>query len=188
MVDIGLTVACWDYDRTKALLDGRVGITRFRELQIEDLLGREPVKLEEDEVESFIRGKTVMVTGAGGSIGAEMVRQVAKYRPERLLLVERAEFVLFETDRELRFKWPEIEIHPLVADVCDSSRMRQIFARFRPQVVFHAAAHKHVPLVELNVTEGVRNNPRVSQGETRKVPRKGDPSPQPEGGEKGISE
>ncbi|MGB5572928.1 MAG: nucleoside-diphosphate sugar epimerase/dehydratase, partial [Thermoanaerobaculia bacterium] len=140
------------------LLDGRVGITRFRELQIEDLLGREPVKLEEDEVESFIRGKTVMVTGAGGSIGAEMVRQVAKYRPERLLLVERAEFVLFETDRELRSKWPEIEIHPLVADVCDSSRMRQIFAQFRPQVVFHAAAHKHVPLVELNVTEGVRNN------------------------------
>ena len=140
------------------LLDGRVGITRFRELQIEDLLGREPVKLEEDQVESFIRDKTVMVTGAGGSIGAEMARQVVKYRPKRLLLVERAEFVLFETDRELRTGWPEVPIDPLVADVCDSSRMRQIFSESRPQVVFHAAAHKHVPLVELNAAEGVRNN------------------------------
>ncbi len=140
------------------LLDGRVGITRFRELQIEDLLGREPVKLEEDEVQSFIRGKTVMVTGAGGSIGSEMARQVAKYGPQRLLLVERAEFVLFETDRELRAQWPEIEIEPLVADVCDASRMRRIFAASRPQVVFHAAAHKHVTLVELNVAEGIRNN------------------------------
>ena len=140
------------------ILDGRVQITRFRDLQIEDLLGREPVQLDEDVVAGFIKGKSVLVTGAGGSIGSELARQVARFEPEKLLLVERAEFALFDVDRSLRPLWPEIEIVALVADVCDEARMRSIFAKQRPDVVFHAAAHKHVPLTEMNPCEAIKNN------------------------------
>ena len=140
------------------VLDGRVSITRFRSLQIEDLLGRDPVQLEEGHVADFLAGKAVMVTGAGGSIGSEISRQVAKFRPSTLVLVDRAEFALFDIDRTLRKTWPELSTFAVVGDVCDSSRMRVVFDRYRPSVVFHAAAHKHVPLVEANVSEGVKNN------------------------------
>ena len=129
------------------ILDGRVQITRFRDLQIEDLLGRDPVRLDEDVVAGFIRGKTVMVTGAGGSIGSELARQVARFEPETLLLVERAEFALFEVDRDLRAGRPDTAVVSAVGDI-----------RYTPQVVFHAAAHKHVPLAEANPCEAVKNN------------------------------
>jgi FlaA1/EpsC-like NDP-sugar epimerase len=122
------------------------------------LLGREPVRLDEDEMQGFLAGKTVMVTGAGGSIGSELARQVARFEPAALLLVERAEFALFSIDRELRDLYPDLEIMPLTADVCDEGRMRTIFAKYEPQVVVHAAAHKHVPMMEFNPTEAVKNN------------------------------
>jgi len=140
------------------ILDGRVQITRFRDLQIEDLLGRDPVQLDEEVVASFIKGKTVMVTGAGGSIGSELARQVSRFEPQTLLLIERAEFALFDIERDLRRNWPDAQIEALVADVCDESRMRTLFSRYRPAVVFHAAAHKHVPLAEANPCEAVKNN------------------------------
>jgi FlaA1/EpsC-like NDP-sugar epimerase len=140
------------------ILDGRVGISRIRDLQVEDLLGREPVRLEEESIRTFLYGKTVMVTGAGGSIGSELARQVAWFKPSRLLLVERAEFALFNVDHQLKELWPSLSIVPLVADIGDEVRMVSIFKQFRPEVVLHAAAHKHVPMMETNPMEAVKNN------------------------------
>jgi FlaA1/EpsC-like NDP-sugar epimerase len=140
------------------LLQGKVKVTRIRDVQIEDLLGREPVELAEDEVSRFIAGKAVMVTGAGGSIGAELARQVARFGPSALLLIERAEFALFAIDGELRREFPGVRVVALVADVADEARMRSIFREFRPEFVLHAAAHKHVPLMECNETEAIKNN------------------------------
>jgi FlaA1/EpsC-like NDP-sugar epimerase len=140
------------------ILSGAVEISRIRDVEIEDLLGREPVILDEELLRSFLAGKTVMVTGAGGSIGAELTRQVAGFKAGTLLLVERAEFALFDVDRELRAAYPELAIVPLVADVCDRELMRGLMDRFKPSVVLHSAAHKHVPMMESNRTEAVKNN------------------------------
>ena len=140
------------------ILDGRVGITRFRDIEIEDLLGRAPVQMDQEEVEPFIKGKTVLVTGAGGSIGAELSKQIARFEPAKLILLERAEFALFQIHRELGNEWPELSTEPVVADICDRDRMRRIFARWKPAVVFHSAAHKHVPLTEANPCEAVKSN------------------------------
>ena len=140
------------------ILLGNVKISRIRDLQIEDLLGREPVHLDEAQMERFLVGKTVMVTGAGGSIGSELARQVARFDPGKLLLVERAEFALFDADRALGRQFPDLSKVSLVADISDQARMRSVFAAHRPHVVFHAAAHKHVPMMESNVSEAVKNN------------------------------
>ena len=140
------------------ILQGNVEVSRVRDLQIEDLLGREPVRLDEDAMSGFLAGKVVAVTGAGGSIGSELARQTARFGPARLLLLERAEFALFNIDRELRERWPDISIIPLVADVTNETRIRAIFETHRPQVVLHAAAHKHVPLMEQNGAEAIKNN------------------------------
>ena len=127
-------------------------------LDLAGLLGRPMVNLDTPELQRFLAGKRVMVTGAGGSIGSEICRQAMRFCPERLLLVERAENSLFEIDRELRHNWVGAEIRPYIADVCDSKRMRQIFYRQQPQVVFHCAAHKHVPMMEANACEAIKNN------------------------------
>jgi FlaA1/EpsC-like NDP-sugar epimerase len=140
------------------LLQGRVSLSRFRDVRTEDLLQRDAVHLDEADLEAFLDGRSAMVTGAGGSIGSELARQIARFAPRRLLLVERAEFALFEIDRELREAHPELEIVPLVADIGDPSRMRAIFRQFRPELIAHAAAHKHVPLMEDNACEAVGNN------------------------------
>ncbi len=140
------------------IIEGRVEISRIRDVEIEDLLGREPVQLDTESIMKELAGKTVMVTGAGGSIGSELARQVQRFAPARLLLVERAEFALFDIDMELKAANRGPSIVPLVADVGDESRMRAIFSLYRPQVVIHAAAHKHVPLMESNATEAVQNN------------------------------
>jgi len=140
------------------IIDGSVEISRIRDVQIEDLLGREPVELEQAAVAEFLNDKVVMVTGAGGSIGSELCRQVARFDIACLVLVERAEFALFETDRELRQRWPDRRIAPVVADICDAERLEGVFAQHKPTVVIHAAAHKHVPLMELNPTEAIKNN------------------------------
>jgi len=140
------------------IIEGRVEISRIRDVQIEDLLGRDPVKLDVESLNKELAGRTVMVTGAGGSIGSELARQVQRFAPANLLLVERAEFALFEIDHELRTTNPAQSIVPLVADIGDEPRMRAIFNSYRPQVVIHAAAHKHVPLMEFNPIEAVKNN------------------------------
>ncbi len=140
------------------VLEGRVEISRIRDVQIEDLLGREPVQLDIDSIRRELTAKTVMVTGAGGSIGSELARQASRFSPAKLLLVERAEFALFNIHRELLGLNSKFPILPLVADVGDERRMRALFSTYEPDVVLHAAAHKHVPMMESNPTEAVKNN------------------------------
>ena len=140
------------------IVHGRVQISRIRDVEIEDLLGREPVQLDNENLSDFLADKVVMVTGAGGSIGSELVRQVAGFNPKLILLVERAEYMLFQIERELAKDFSETHFLPLLADVLDAPRMREIFAEFKPEVVFHAAAHKHVPLMEVNPAEAIKNN------------------------------
>jgi FlaA1/EpsC-like NDP-sugar epimerase len=127
-------------------------------IDIFHLLGREPVCLDTPELQRFLAGKSILVTGAGGSIGSEICRQTMKFCPRRLILVERAENALFEIDRELRERWIGADIRPCLADICDQDRIESIFKEERPEVVFHCAAHKHVPLMEENPGEAVKNN------------------------------
>lgn len=140
------------------IVHGHVNVSRIRDVQIEDLLGREPVQLDTKNLYEFLGGKTVMVTGAGGSIGSELVRQLTNFAPEKILLVEQSEFALFQIERELSANSENPPFLPLIADVADAPRIREIFERFKPEVVFHAAAHKHVPLMEANPTEAIKNN------------------------------
>ncbi len=140
------------------ILDGSVQLSRIRDVSIEDLLGREPVELDLDLVSSFVAAKVVLVTGAGGSIGSELCRQVARFGPKRLVLLEQAEFGLFTIHQELSRTHPEIDLGPVICDVCDAARVASVFAEEQPQVVFHAAAHKHVPMMEWNPGEAVKNN------------------------------
>ena len=140
------------------IAQGRVSVNRIRDVEIEDLLGRDPVQLDDKNLHDFLTDKTVMVTGAGGSIGSELVRQITRYHPRRLLLIERAEYMLFQIGRELAGNFKDVDAVPLLADISDEPRMREIFERYRPEVIFHAAAHKHVPLMETNAVEAVKNN------------------------------
>ena len=140
------------------IVGGRVNLSRIRKVAIEDLLRREAVTLDEDAIASVVKDRTVLVTGAGGSIGSELCRQICRFGPTRLLLVDHAENNLFHVDRELREHSPELSIHALIADIRDRARMEAIFAEHRPQAVFHAAAHKHVPMMEHNPCEAVKNN------------------------------
>jgi len=140
------------------IVGNKLNLSRIREVAIEDLLGREPVNLDEDVIGSTIRSRIVLVTGAGGSIGAELCRQICRFGPGRLILVERFENALFEIHRELTAAFPQVPIEPRVADVCDMARMTQIFEASKPGFVFHAAAHKHVPMMEWNPGEAVKNN------------------------------
>jgi FlaA1/EpsC-like NDP-sugar epimerase len=143
---------------------GEVQIDGSRDSQIEVTLHREPHQPDEEEMKRLLTGKSVMVTGAGGSIGAELARQVARFQPSSLLLVERAECSLLSIDRELRERWGSLSIVPLLADICDSRRMYTLFTWYNPQVVLHAAAHKHIPMMELNLTEAIKNNALATFG------------------------
>ena len=127
-------------------------------VSLHELLGRDPVNLDTPEMQRFLAGKRVMVTGAGGSIGSEICRQTMKFCPQRMVLLERAENNLFEIDRELRQRWIGADLQPHVADICDAERIGQVFEAEQPQVVFHCAAHKHVPMMEINPCEAIRNN------------------------------
>lgn len=138
--------------------DERITMDKVREVQIEDLLGRKPVKLQLDEIAGYLKGERVLVTGAGGSIGSELCRQVARFEPESLLLLGRGENSIYEIDRELNESYPSLHKIPIIADIRDRARLTQIFSEYRPTVVFHAAAHKHVPLMESAPDEAVKNN------------------------------
>jgi FlaA1/EpsC-like NDP-sugar epimerase len=140
------------------LTSGRVQVTKVRPVQVEDLLGREAVDLKNADIAELLKDQVVMVTGAGGSIGSELCRQIATYNPKRLLLVEQAEGSLFTIEAELNDRGYQHVIVPLVADITDIPRMRAIFDRFGPKVVFHAAAHKHVYMMERQPGEAVKNN------------------------------
>ncbi|MDQ3993114.1 MAG: polysaccharide biosynthesis protein [Actinomycetota bacterium] len=131
---------------------------QIRPVEVEDVLGREPVEVDLAALASYLAGQTVLVTGAGGSIGAELCRQIARLGPQRLVLVEQAETALFEIERELVDERGFTAAHPVIADIGNRVKARQIFEKYRPGVVFHAAAYKHVPLMEANPVESVRNN------------------------------
>jgi len=140
------------------LIDGRVTVSQIRPVDIDDLLGRETVELDSEAVRRFIRGRRILITGAGGSIGSEMCRQVCNYQPAELILVEQAENPLFDIENELKDAYPDIPTEPCVCDICDRQRVMDIWRGRRPEVVVHAAAHKHVPLMERNPCEAVKNN------------------------------
>jgi FlaA1/EpsC-like NDP-sugar epimerase len=140
------------------ILTGNVSVTQFREIQIEDLLRRTPIQTDLEAVGALVSNRVVMVTGAGGSIGSELCRQVARLSPSRLVLLGHGENSIFEITEELGHSQPDAPIEAVIADVRDRDRIQQVFDRIRPDVVFHAAAHKHVPLMEANVIEAITNN------------------------------
>ena len=140
------------------IASGKLSVSQIRNVDINDLLGREAVELDLDLIEAFLKDKTILVTGAGGSIGSEMCRQVCNFNPKLLLLVEQAENPLFYMERELRRKFPDISINAIVCNITDKIRVDGIFETYKPEVIIHAAAHKHVPLMELNPGEAIKNN------------------------------
>ena len=129
-----------------------------KEVQIEDLLGRDPIKINMQEIAAHLEGKRVLITGAAGSIGSEIMRQVAMFNPYQLILIDSAETPLHDIRLEIKNRWSELEAHTLVANVTNQPRMESIFAEFKPEYVFHAAAYKHVPMMEDNVSEAIQNN------------------------------
>ncbi|WP_214798841.1 nucleoside-diphosphate sugar epimerase/dehydratase [Exiguobacterium sp. s50] len=137
---------------------GKVAVNQMRQVSIDDLLGREPVELDISGIQSEVEGKTVLVTGAGGSIGSEICRQILKFSPNRLLLLGHGENSIYLIERELRELNLEVDLIPVIADVQDVERLREVFMKHSPHLVFHAAAHKHVPLMEANPHEAVKNN------------------------------
>ena len=140
------------------LVGGKVSINRLREVDINDLLRREPVRVNDEAVGAALAGKRVLVTGAGGSIGRELCRQIARRNPAELVLLGHGENSIFEIFLELHADYPDLRLSPIIADVRDEERLAQVFDGNQPQVVFHTAAHKHVPLMELNVVEAITNN------------------------------
>lgn len=140
------------------LASGDVQVDRFRPVELEDLLGRKPASLDSASIEELVRDQVVMVTGAGGSIGSELCRQIAAWSPRRLLLVEQSEVQLFQIEQELIEAGGSGCVVPLIADILDAPRLYEMFSEFRPQIVFHAAAHKHVVMMERQPAEAVKNN------------------------------
>jgi len=142
------------------LIDGQVSIQHVKEVGLEDLLGREPARLDLAGIESYLKGKRVLVTGAGGSIGSEICRQVARFEPRKIVLFENAETPLFAIEQELLRDFPKVPIVPIVGDIRFPARVEAIHDEFLPEVVFHAAAYKHVPMMECNPAEAANNNVR----------------------------
>ncbi len=140
------------------LINGDVSLSKLREVSIEDLLGREPVNINLDEIADYVRGKTVLVTGGGGSIGSELVRQLAIHEPKLLIIVDIYENNAYEIEQEIKRKYPNLNLKVLIASVRDAEKIDMIFNEFRPDIVYHAAAHKHVPLMETSPAEAIKNN------------------------------
>ena len=140
------------------LIAGRVSINTLREVSIEDLLGRDPVKLDREAIRNELSGRCVLISGGGGSIGTELCRQVAKLAPSKLVLLENCEYNLFRIENELRKNFPGIELHPVLGDVADAVTVEHLYSTHKPDVTYHAAAYKHVPMLESQVREAIQNN------------------------------
>ncbi|GMK39901.1 polysaccharide biosynthesis protein [Paenibacillus sp. CCS19] len=140
------------------MIDNRSGAFRVRDVQVEDLLGRDPIRTDLEHIAGYVSGKVVLVTGAGGSIGSELCRQIAPFAPQRLLLLGHGENSIYSIEMEMRALFPTLPIETVIADVQDRKRIDEVFQEYRPEVVFHAAAHKHVPLMERNPAEAIKNN------------------------------
>lgn len=140
------------------MINGEVSVAKLKEVEIEDLLGREPVQINTEEVLDLLSGKAVMVTGGGGSIGSELCRQIAAHQPKQLIIVDIYENNAYEIQRELQLRFPELNLKVLIGSVRNTNRINSIFETYRPDIVYHAAAHKHVPLMEDSPNEAVKNN------------------------------
>ncbi len=140
------------------LLNGEVTVEAMKKVSIEDLLGRDPIRVDLEEVFAFLNGKVVMVTGGGGSIGSELCRQIAAHQPRQLIILDIYENNAYDIQLELKEKYPELDLVALIASVRDSRKMFDVFKTYRPEVVYHAAAHKHVPLMETSPCEAIKNN------------------------------
>lgn len=139
-------------------IKGKLAVKSLRNVEVEDLLGREPVMTDLEGIANYVSDKVVLVTGAGGSIGSELCRQISSFKPSCLLLLGHGENSIYTIEMELRTRFPNVQLETVIADIQDRSRMDDVFRKYRPQVVFHAAAHKHVPLMERNPSEAVKNN------------------------------
>lgn len=140
------------------LIDGTVDLNQIRDINVEDLLGREPVKIDVGEAEAYLKDSVVLVTGGAGSIGSELCRQIARYQPEKLIILDHNENDTYYLLLELRSKNPELDLSVIIGDIKDRPALEHIFTKFSPKVVFHVAAHKHVPLMQENITAAVSNN------------------------------
>ncbi|WP_050606714.1 polysaccharide biosynthesis protein [Clostridium niameyense] len=140
------------------IIDGKVNMSKLREVNIEDLLGREEVKLDNSNINKYIKDKVILVTGGGGSIGSELCRQIAKFSPKELLILDIYENNAYDVQMELNYKYPDLNKEVIIASIRDKKRLEEVFEEYKPNVVFHAAAHKHVPLMEGNPAESIKNN------------------------------
>ena len=140
------------------IVSGKVGLQEIREVSIDDLLGRDKVELDWQSIQAALVGKAVLVTGGGGSIGSELCRQLARLGAAKVIVYDHSEFNLYQIDKELREKFPHLALHCVIGDVCDRAALNQLFTAFSPRLVFHAAAYKHVPILEAQAREAVRNN------------------------------
>ncbi len=140
------------------IIGGKVSFKNLKDVDVADLLGREEVSLDTDQIESFIKGKIVLITGAAGSIGSELSRQAAKFKPSLLLLLDQDETGIFNISKELERTFSGLKIEPVIADIRDKEKIKEVFKKFQPKIIFHAAAYKHVPLMEQNPDEAVKNN------------------------------
>ena len=140
------------------LVNGEVSVSKLRDVEVEDLLGRDPITVDMDSILGYVQGKVVLVTGGGGSIGSELCRQIAAHKAKQLVIVDIYENSVYDIQQELKKKYPELDLVVLIASVRNTNRMNYIFSQYRPHIVYHAAAHKHVPLMEDSPTEAVKNN------------------------------
>ena len=140
------------------LVNGEVNVSQLRDVEVEDLLGRDPIHVDLDSILDYVSNKTVLVTGGGGSIGSELCRQIAQHKPRKLILVDIYENNAYDVQQELQYKYPNLDLLVLIASVRNTNRMNKIFETYRPDIVYHAAAHKHVPLMETSPNEAVKNN------------------------------
>lgn len=140
------------------LVNGEVNVSKLRDVEVEDLLGRDPISVDLDSILGYVQGKVILVTGGGGSIGSELCRQIATHKPKRLVIVDIYENSVYDIQQELKQKYPELDLVVLIASVRNTNRMNYIFSKYRPHIVYHAAAHKHVPLMEDSPTEAIKNN------------------------------
>ncbi len=140
------------------LADGQISVSNLREVDVQDLLGRDQVDVDMEEIIGYIEGKTVLVTGGGGSIGSELCRQIASHKPKQLIILDIYENNVYDIEQELKRKYPTLNLLTLIASIRDKGKIEDVFAKYRPEIVFHAAAHKHVPLMETSPNEAVKNN------------------------------
>lgn len=140
------------------LINGKISINQIRDVEIEDLLGRDPIELNIDGIADYLSNKVVLITGGGGSIGSELCRQIVKFSPKKLIILDIYENSAYDLQMELNFKYPDISKEVVIASIREKDRLEEVFKRFEPEVVFHAAAHKHVPLMEANPKEAIKNN------------------------------